>query len=94
MTIFASIPERLTRITGWPNSGWRATDAADPSSKVLPFHFEITDDGNGSFLLAYHSLDEVFRADTWHETLEEAFVAAEECFDIARAEWKSPGSNN
>ena len=87
MTTFASIPERATRIAGFPHSGWRAADADDPASKVLPFRFDITDDGNANFLLCYHSLDRVFYADTWHETLEEAFAAAQKAFGITRSEW-------
>ena len=87
MPTFASIPERPTRITGFPHSSWRAADADDPASKVLPFRFAITDDGNANFLLCYHSLDGVFCADTWHETLEEAFAVAQEAFGITRSEW-------
>ena len=93
MSIYASIPERPTCITGWPHSGWRAGDADDPASKVLPFRFDITDDGAGNFLLAYHSLDRVYCADSWHETLEEAFAAAQECYGVAHSEWQPPVPN-
>lgn len=93
MTTFASIPERPTRITGFPHGGWHAANATDPASNVLPFCFEITDDGSGNFLLCYHSLDRVFCADTWHETLEEAFAAAHEAFGIVRSEWLPPVPN-
>lgn len=90
MKTFAYIEERLVRITGWPHSGWRVAEDDDPTSKVLPFRFAITDDGNGNFLLTYHSLDGVFFADTWHESLEEAFTSAQECFGIVRTEWQKP----
>lgn len=87
MTTYASIAGRPTRITGWPHSGWRMADADGPAGKVLPFRFEITDDGGGHFLLISESLDGVFCADTWHESLEEAFAAARDCFGIGRSEW-------
>jgi hypothetical protein len=90
MTTFASIPERPTRITGFPHSGWRPADVNDPSSKVLPFRFDITDDGSGNFLLCYHSHDRVYCADSWHETLDQALDAAQETFGIARSEWQLP----
>ena len=87
MTTFASIAERLIFIVGWPHSGWRAADPDDPDGKVLPFRLEITDDGGGHFLFIYESLDGVFCADTWHESLEEAFAAAQDNFGITRSEW-------
>ena len=92
MGIYANIPERLTRIVGHPHSGWRGANAEDSSDKALPFYFVITDDGNENFLLVYHSLDKVFCADSWHETLDDAFAAANKGFGIAMSEWKLPTS--
>jgi hypothetical protein len=90
MCIFASIEARLVRITGWPKSGWRAADDDDPSAREMPFRFAVTDDGGGHFLLVYHSLDGVYCADTWHESLADAFATAKEQFGIERDEWSRP----
>jgi hypothetical protein len=49
---------------------------------------EITDDGGGHYLLVYHAQNAGMAGDTWHETLDEAFAAAEMNFGIARSEWK------
>lgn len=87
MRTFASIRNRSTRITGWPNSGWRGADASDPSAKLLPFGFDITDDGAGHYLLVYYSMDRAYEADTWHETLSDAYASAEEQFGVRREEW-------
>lgn len=87
MRTFACIEMRPLRITGWPHSGWGAAEDGDASAKVLPFRFAVTDDGGGNFLLVYHSLDGVYFADTWHETLADALATAEEVFGIGRGEW-------
>jgi hypothetical protein len=39
----------------------------------MPFGFDITDDGDGHFLLVYYSMDRAYAADTWHETLSDAY---------------------
>jgi hypothetical protein len=83
----ASIRNRPTWITGWPNSGWRGADARDPSAELLPFGFDITDDGAGHYLLVYYSMDRAYEADTWHETLSGAYASAEEQFGVRREEW-------
>jgi hypothetical protein len=84
---FASIRDRPTWITGWPNSGWRGADASDPTARLMPFGFDITDDGAGHFLLVYYSTDRAYEADTWHETLSDACASAEERFGVRREEW-------
>ena len=75
------------RVAGSPRRGWGPADADDLAARVLPFRFDITDDGGGHFLLIYESLDGEFCADTWHASLEEAFAAAHDSFGIARSEW-------
>ncbi|HEV2973293.1 MAG TPA: hypothetical protein VGY55_25220 [Pirellulales bacterium] len=92
MKVFASIRDRPTRITGWPHSGWRGADPTDAEAKQLPFGFDITDDGAGNYLLVYYSSDRVYVADTWHETLAEAYASAEESFGVRRDEW-GPGKS-
>jgi hypothetical protein len=49
---------------------------------------EITGDGGGHYLLVYSAQNADMAGDTWHETLDEAFDAAEANFGIARSEWK------
>ena len=90
MRTFASIRSRQLRITGHPQSGWRAVDDDEnKASKVLPFNFDITDDGTGNFLLVYQSLDGVYYGDTWHETetLDDAYTSAERQFGVSRSQW-------
>lgn len=53
----------------------------------LEFSFAVTDDGGSNFLLVYGSLDKRYAADSWHETIEEAFDCAEDSFGIKRQEW-------
>ena len=87
MNVYATIPSRLVRISGEPNSSWGPASANDENTKELPFSFEITDDGNRNYLFVYHSTDNVYCADTWHETLEDAHACAEAMFGIRRREW-------
>lgn len=88
MTTYASIHNRPLRVTGFQHStGWRMAGDDDQNARELPFEFSITDDSAGSYLLISHSVDESVYADTWYETLEDAFAAAERQFGIARSEW-------
>jgi hypothetical protein len=93
MRTFASIRDRPTWISGWPNSGWRGADAADASAKLLPFGFDITEDGAGHYLLVCFSTDGAYGADTWHETLIDAHESAERQFGIRSEEW-GPGRDD
>ena len=80
-----------------PNSRPGETEVGegdDLASKVSPFRFDITDGGAGNFLLVYYSIDRVYCADSWHETLEEAYAAAQECYGVARSEWQPPVLNS
>jgi hypothetical protein len=88
--VFASIRNRPTWITGWPHSGWRGADPAEPGARQLTFAFDITDDGAGGYLLLYFSTDQVYAADTWHPALDEAYRTAEEQFGVKRSEWGPP----
>jgi hypothetical protein len=55
---------------------------------VVPFGFDITDDGAGHYLLVYYSMDGAYEADTWHETLSDAYTSAEQRFGVRRDEWR------
>jgi hypothetical protein len=84
---YAAIPRRIVRVVGHPHSGWRGAVPEDSEAVEVEFTFAVTDDGSGNFLLVYESLDKRFAADSWHETIEEAFACAEESFGIRRKEW-------
>ena len=47
----------------------------------------VTDDGAGCYILVCYSMDRAYEADTWHETLEDAYATAEEGFGIRREAW-------
>lgn len=90
----ATIVRRRVRIAGHPHSGWSAAEANDPEAIELDFRFDITDDGNGNYLLVYSSHDSKFAADSWHETLAEAAECANETFGVLPAEWSLPSKRN
>ena len=86
MRTFASIRDRPTRITGRPDC-WRGADAGDATARILPFGFDITDDGSGHYLLVCFSTDGSYRADTWHETLPDTIESASHQVGIRWQEW-------
>ena len=86
----AAIASRIVRIAGHPHSGWRGAIPQDHDVVELEFSFSVMDDGGGNLLLVYGSLDKRYAADSWHETIEEAFDCAEESFGIKRQEWSGP----
>ncbi len=95
MRTFASIRDRPAWLTGRPRKGrtyspWGIGDASSPSAMPMSFGFDITDDGASGNHLVYYSMDRVYCGDTWHETLAEAYAAAEEDFGIRREEWGPP----
>jgi hypothetical protein len=87
MQTFARIQSRIVVIAGHPDSGWSSADEGTPGSFELEFAFRITDDGGANFLLVYSSADGRYAADTWHETLEDAYASAADQFGIDRSEW-------
>ena len=89
MQVFASIRDRPTWVTGRPRS-WRGAEPSEPGAKQLSFGFDITDDGAGNFLLVCFSADGAYGADTWHQTLSEAYASAEEQFGVRCSEWRPP----
>lgn len=60
---------------------------------MLPFGFDIADDGAGGFALNCFSEDRVYAADSSHPTLDAAYLAAEEQYGVRRAEWKVPSKS-
>ena len=87
MKTYAHIPSRTVLIAGHPNSGWSGADDGTPGSFEIDFSFKITSDGGTGCLLVYASLDGLYAADTWHETIESAYASAAEQFGIERDEW-------
>jgi hypothetical protein len=74
-------------IEGEQTSGWSASDS-NASRKIL-FNFEVEElENDGGFLLLCSSADKKIYADTWHETIEEAFEVAESEYKISRELWK------
>jgi hypothetical protein len=57
-------------------------------SQAVALDLNILDDGGSHYLLTYRAQNADVAGDTWHETLEDAFDAAEMNFGIARDEWK------
>jgi hypothetical protein len=92
--VFASIRDRPTWITGWPHSWWGSAEPSEPGARQLPFGFDITNDGAGSYLLVCFSADGAYAADTWHESLDDAYSAAEAIFGVRRSEWQQPISRS
>ena len=90
MLTFASIRDRPTWISGSPDR-WQGADASAPSAKLLSFGFDITDDGAGHYVLVCFSSDAAYGADTWHETLSDAYESATRQFGIQREEWGPAG---
>jgi hypothetical protein len=89
MATFASIRNRPTWIRGWPHSGWGITSQTAPGAKSLLFNFDISDDRGTGFVLVQYSVDGVFGADSWHQSLDEAFELATE-LGVDPSEWGPP----
>jgi hypothetical protein len=88
MRTHAFIRSRPVRVTGGPHSGGRvASNDEQASARLVPFDFDITDDGSGEFLLAYHSPDRTYEGDSSCSTLEDALRTAERQFGVSRSEW-------
>ena len=92
MQVFASIRDRPTWIIGTQHTGWRGAKPSEPEAKQLPFGFDITDDGNADYLLLCFSMDGELYADTWHPSLDEAYLVAEEAYGVQRSEWGPPAT--
>jgi hypothetical protein len=90
MSAIASIPRRTVRIAGEPNSGWSGADPDDLNAVEVEFSFKVTSDGNRNYLLIYQSIDGMYAADTWHESVEEALASARDSFGIEEDEWSNP----
>jgi hypothetical protein len=92
---FSSNRNRPAWLTGRPRKGrtyspWGIGDASSPSAMPMAFELDIAGDGAGGYHLVFYSMDRVYSADTWHETLEDAYATAEEAFGIRRDEWGPP----
>ena len=90
MRTYSRIIGRSLRITGGPQSGWRAATADGVGTKLVPFDLAVTDDGSGEFLLRFRSRDGAYEGDSCHESLEDAYASAERQFGIPRLEWVAP----
>jgi hypothetical protein len=89
MSTFASIHSRSIFVTGSQDKGWHAAKDSTSGAREVLFDFCINDDGAGQFLLVYRSLDGSLYADTWHETLDDAYTSAEREFGILKQEWSN-----
>ena len=95
MRTVASIRNRPAWLTGQPRKGrtyspWGIGEASSPAAMPMAFGFDIAGDGADGYHLAFYSMDRAYAADTWHETLSDAYAAAEEAFGIRREEWGPP----
>ncbi len=91
MRVFTKVEGRAIRIGGEQHTGWLPEGFAKPVPPPLrevKMTFEITDDGEGNFLLCYHSEDQSVYGDTWHQSIEEAKKVAESSFGVRPSEWK------
>jgi hypothetical protein len=87
----------VKRVSGWPfqggeeeHSGWLPVGAAVPLR--TPIHnvlldVEIQFDGHG-YLLCYSARDGSTSGDTWHQSLADAELTAEEQFGIEPSQWQ------
>lgn len=83
----AIVPNHILAIIGDPMIGWQVVKQGTIDSRLIEFTLSVQDDGAGHFLLVYSSLNGEFSADTWHETLEEAFGCAESELGVVQTEW-------
>jgi hypothetical protein len=78
------------RFGGEEHSGWLPPGAAWPRPtpiRDLLADVEIESDGT-CFFLCYRSQDGSVSGDTWHQTIEDAERAAEECFGVQPSQWR------
>jgi hypothetical protein len=87
LSTYATVLSHALTVEGHPHSGWTCAAPLTADSQQLEFTFSVQDDGGGNFLLVYSSLDGRFAADTWHETLADAFACAESEFGVKSTEW-------
>jgi hypothetical protein len=78
------------RLGGVPHSGWLPTGAATPLPtpvRDVLLDLEIQFDGFG-YLLLYFTPDGSFHGDTWHQTLDDAEIAARDAFGVQPTDWR------
>lgn len=95
MSTFASIRNRPAWLTGRIRKGksrspWGIAAGPTPSAELVLFGFDVKSDGADGFHLVFCSMDGAYQADTWHETLADAYATAEESFGVRREEWGPP----
>ena len=97
MKVFAVIPKRRARVSGFKHSGWRVVEDSTPlSSSVrdVDFILRIIDDGADGFLFEFNSVDGEFCADSSHDTLAKAFCLAADMFAVSPTDWSLKPSPN
>jgi hypothetical protein len=73
---------------GEPHGGWLPPGAASPEpTPVRDLLLEIGSDGEGGYYLLSQAADGGTRADTWHESVDEAIAQAREQFGIRADAW-------
>ncbi|MCA1816877.1 MAG: hypothetical protein LC746_10800 [Acidobacteria bacterium] len=94
LTVVKRISGFKTHVGGTQHSGWLPAGAAKPLPtpvREVTFDLEIQFDGHGH-LLCYASQGGELYGDTWHETLEDAELAAAEKFGIRPGQWQDDQS--
>ena len=79
------------RIGGEEHTGWLPPGAATPLPtpiRDVVLDIEIQYDGDG-YLLCYEAREGGFSGDTWHESLEDAELAAAESFGVQPSQWRA-----
>jgi len=90
MRVCCTVTFPPVHIGGDQHSGWLPADASTPlatPTREVRMRFEITDEGEGNFLLISESEDQSIYSDNWHETMEEAKSVAAESFGISQESW-------
>lgn len=88
---YAAIRSRLLPVISVVRNGGRdSRDRETTTRRLVPFNFDIKDDGGGEFLFRWRSLDGKYDGESVHQTLKDAFGFGEREFGIDEAEWSPP----
>lgn len=89
--VVVRIPSVTVTVGGETHTGWLPQNAAQPRPlpvREVEYRIEIEDLGDG-FMLWYETADGSGWSDTWHPTLEDAMLVAEEDFGVQRSDWQA-----